>query len=119
MAGQPTVAIGGSSSLLLLMRAIPVGRAPSGFWPWLLYGRQLGFQQRLGYLVLVLQKQTATHAACEYYRLRELRKNCQRTPEELAADAAGDKHDSSLVWLKVNKLRMHTNRPSNTLVIER
>ena len=55
--------------------------------------------------------QAATHAACEYYRLRELRKNCQRTPEELAADAAGDKHDSSLMWLKVNKL--HTNRPSN------
>ena len=65
---------------------------------------------------MVLQKQTATHAASEYYRLRELRKNCQRTPEELAADAAGDKHDSSLMWLKVNKL--HTNRPSNRALSE-
>ena len=37
--------------------------------------------------------QAATHAACEYYRLRELRKYCQKTPEELAADAARDKHD--------------------------
>ena len=65
---------------------------------------------------MVLQKQTATHAASEYCRLRELRKNCQRTPEELAANAAGDKHDSSLMWLKVNKL--HTNRPCNRALRE-
>ena len=37
--------------------------------------------------------QEAAHAACEYYRLRELRKYCQKTPEQLAADGAGDKHD--------------------------
>ena len=37
--------------------------------------------------------QAATHAACKYYRLIELRKYGQKTPEELAADTARDKHD--------------------------